>query len=162
MQFLRLVQFLSLAKFVLGAGFIAQGAVEPAELVVSVWLLRRERDGAQQSGLRLIVVLLLQVDCSEIDLNDPLVVVDLCGSFEKGKRSLRMVVLPFNVAQISQSLSISGVKRYLGLKLLSGPVVLLALPVEIPQSEVHIRLAWRGFCRSFEFSDRLFCLTQPV
>src|ERR1700691_115777 len=129
---------------------------------MGVSLLRGERDGANESALCLLIILLLQINGSEIESDDPQALVNVFRAMEKRQRRFGVVVLPFDVPEIGQGLRICGIDFQLLFELLPGPVILLGLPIQIAQPEMHIWLTRRNLCRRLELADGLFRSAEPV
>jgi len=71
------MKFLNLTQFLFRRGSVAEGLIQPSQLVMSVWLCGIQVDGALQRELLVLLVLLLRINGAKIDIDDAQVVVDL-------------------------------------------------------------------------------------
>src|ERR1700691_4880877 len=128
---------------------------------MGVSLLRGERDGANESALCLLIILLLQINGSEIEGDDPQALVNVFRAMEKRQRRFGVVVLPFDVPEISQGLRIGGIDFQFLFELLPGPVILLGLPIQIAQAEMRICLTRRNLPGLLELALSPFRSADP-
>jgi len=147
------VEFFDAGEFLLGGGGVAGGLVGAAEAVVRVGLFRIEFDSAFQRGDSFLIFSLLIQDGAQINVGEANVFADVDGFFEKGEGGGVVVILHGHVAEIGERLGVGRTDGQLFLELGFGLIVLLELPVEIAEAEMHVWLVGSGFGGGFKFGD---------
>src|ERR1022692_193123 len=104
------VQLLYFVQFLFRVCRFAFGLIQAAYLVVGIGQGGIECHGVQKRRLGLFIVFLLHVDRAQINVDDTQILLNIHRALEQRKRRVGMVVLPFNIREVGQSLGMIGVE----------------------------------------------------
>ena len=155
-------KLLHLGELGIGFLFAARRTQQPAKTVMCVWLRRIDADRLPKMTLGSSGVVPACQQDAEIQMREPDIRIQLQRPPQMFRGFFFVSRMHFCVAQICQGLRVLRLIRQFRLELAAGVFVPLLLPIEVSKTEVNLRLARRGFHRSFKLRRRLVFLVCRI